>query len=102
VPIIKAESSEGVRLDICLNTDDGPKAAAWLSQQCEAFPVLRPLCLVVRGLLAEQRLADAATGGLSNWALCSMVLALLLEQQKASLPVSNAGHLLLGFLKYYG
>lgn len=31
-----------------------------------------------------------------------MVLALLLEQQKASLPVSNAGHLLLGFLKYYG
>lgn len=38
----------------------------------------------------------------SNWALCNMVLALLLEQQKASLPVSNAGHLLLGFLKYYG
>lgn len=44
--------------------DDGPKAAAWLAQQCAAFPVLRPLCLALRGLLAEQRLADAATGGL--------------------------------------
>ena len=30
-----------------------------------------------------------------------MALALLLEQRKASLPVGNAGHLLLGFLKYY-
>ena len=38
----------------------------------------------------------------SNWGLCNLVLALLLEQQKASLPVSNAGHLLLGFLKYFG
>jgi hypothetical protein len=31
-----------------------------------------------------------------------MALALLQEQQKAGLPVGNAGHLLLGFLKYYG
>lgn len=44
--------------------DEGPKAAAWLTEQCAAFPVLRPLCLVLRGLLAEQRLGDAATGGL--------------------------------------
>lgn len=47
-----------------LLADDGPKAAAWLAEQCAAFPVLRPLCLVLKGLLAEQRLADAATGGL--------------------------------------
>jgi hypothetical protein len=31
-----------------------------------------------------------------------MAVALLQEQRKASLPVANAGHLLLGFLKYYG
>lgn len=31
-----------------------------------------------------------------------MALALLQEQQKAALPVGNTGHLLLGFLKYYG
>ena len=38
----------------------------------------------------------------STWSLASMALALLQEQQKAGLPVGNAGHLLLGFLKYYG
>lgn len=31
-----------------------------------------------------------------------MAVALLQEQRKALLPVANAGHLLLGFLKYYG
>lgn len=31
-----------------------------------------------------------------------MALGLLREQARAGLPVSSAGHLLLGFLKYYG
>ena len=92
------------------------------------LPVLRPLCLALKALLADQKLADASQGGLgegqggpwvgcwgpggracrrlrpaaqrphlppalpslppslhrSNWALCSMALALLLEQRKAA------------------
>lgn len=31
-----------------------------------------------------------------------MAVSLLQEQQKAKLGVGNAGHLLLGFLKYFG
>jgi len=63
------------------------------------------LCNVVLDLLLQPHLPltpSPSPHECSNWALCNMVLALLLEQQKASLPVSNAGHLLLGFLKYYG
>lgn len=41
-------------------------------------------------------------GGLSTWSLCNMALALLLEQEKAGCATHCAGHLLLGFLKYYG
>jgi len=66
--------------------DEGPKAAAWLSQQCTSFPVLRPLCLVIRGLLAEQRLADAATGGLRCACILTGAILLdgLLAEQQAS------------------
>lgn len=38
----------------------------------------------------------------STWSLCLMAVSLLQEQQKAKLGVGNAGHLLLGFLKYFG
>lgn len=63
-PAAQAESADGVRLDVCVNTDDGPQAAAWLAAQCAAFPVLRPLCLALKALLADQKLADASQGGL--------------------------------------
>lgn len=44
--------------------DEGPRAAEWLTGQCNTFAVLRPLCLALKALLAEQRLNDASTGGL--------------------------------------
>ena len=54
----------GVPLDVCINSGEGPAAAAWVLRQQLDFPALRPLCLAVKALLAERRLGDASIGGL--------------------------------------
>ena len=41
--------------------------------QAQALPPLRPLVLVAKGLLKEAGLNDAASGGLSSYALVNMV-----------------------------
>ena len=55
-----------------------------------------------QGLLLDADLHEVGRGGISTWSLANMALAVLLEQEKAGCSTDAAGHLLLGFLKYYG
>ncbi len=55
-----------------------------------------------QGLLLDAGLHEAGRGGLSTWSLANMALALVMEQDRAGCGTDDAGHLLLGFLKYYG
>ena len=43
---------------------------------------MKPLTLVLKAYLNAQRLNDVATGGLSSYSLCNMVIAHLQEELK--------------------
>lgn len=45
-------------------------------------PALRPLALVLKAFLKQRGLNEAATGGLSSYSLCNMVLAHIQEELK--------------------
>ena len=44
----QVEMSNGVRADISIGTDAGPRAAAYLVEAQARFPVLRPLAMAVK------------------------------------------------------
>ena len=51
--------------------------------QVQEWPALRPLVVVLKTLLKDNRLNEVSTGGLSSFALANMVLAHLLEETEA-------------------
>ena len=63
-PPRQAETVDGVRVDISLNSEEGVKGAAWLRARAADLPALRPLCLALRALLAAEGLGEASDGGL--------------------------------------
>eukprot|EP00887_Chlorella_sp_A99_P008275 scaffold12.g8275.t1 len=101
------EMTKGVRVCISMASDPHADADAWLAAQEAALPALLPLALTVRALLAEKGLSPCSSSpgagaGLGAFPIALMALALLQEQQKASLPADDPAHMLTGFLRYYG
>ena len=104
-PLLQAETSNGVRVCISLASDPHADADAWLATAGAEYPALLPLALTVRALLAQAGLCSeggAGAGGLGAMPVALMALALLKEQVKAGLPADDPGHMLTGFLRYYG
>lgn len=54
-------------------------------------PALRPLALVLKAFLKQRGLNEAATGGLSSYSLCNMVLAHIQEELKVWRGVGRCG-----------
>eukprot|EP00891_Asterochloris_glomerata_P001086 jgi/Astpho2/1086/Aster-x0983 len=109
MPIIKVKVQAGglrappVCCDISIGSNSGPAAVHTLLGWQRRFPMLHPLCLCVKALLSAHSLHDASTGGLSSFSQANMMMAHLLQEEKAGrLLGAGLGSLLLSFLQRYG
>eukprot|EP00195_Chlamydomonas_chlamydogama_P017015 CAMPEP_0202894832 /NCGR_PEP_ID=MMETSP1392-20130828/4140_1 /ASSEMBLY_ACC=CAM_ASM_000868 /TAXON_ID=225041 /ORGANISM="Chlamydomonas chlamydogama, Strain SAG 11-48b" /LENGTH=516 /DNA_ID=CAMNT_0049579635 /DNA_START=427 /DNA_END=1974 /DNA_ORIENTATION=- len=102
IPIIKLRTRSNVAVDISISDDTGPRAARYMQQQCRAYPPLKPLTLVLKAYLKSLGLNDVATGGLSSYSLCNMVIAHLQEELRAGRDIYDLGETLYSFLLRYG
>jgi len=101
IPIIKLRA-RSVQVDISISDDSGPRAARFLAQQARALPPMRALVLVLKCYLKSLGLNEVATGGLSSYSLCNMVIAHLQEELKAGRDIYDLGESLYAFLLRYG
>ncbi|KAG2681845.1 hypothetical protein I3760_11G162900 [Carya illinoinensis] len=96
VPIVKfVEKKSGVAFDISFDVSNGPKAAEFIKDAVSKWPPLRPLCLILKVFLQQRDLNEVYSGGISSYALLTMVMAMLqsLREFQAS-PEHNLGVLL--------
>jgi non-canonical poly(A) RNA polymerase PAPD5/7 len=81
VPIIKTRLGRAgqswaeprVPADVSLGVLNGAEAIEFVHRQQQALPPLRPLVLFLKSLLSQWGLNEAASGGLSSFALTNMV-----------------------------
>lgn len=102
VPVIKLTLSSGLDVDLSLGDRGGVVAAAFAREQEQLQPAVRPLVLVLKSILAQNKLNDVSIGGLGGWSLINMVIAHLQMELKAGNPLTNYGQLLHSFLRRYG
>ncbi|PIN08919.1 DNA polymerase sigma [Handroanthus impetiginosus] len=104
VPIIKfVEKKSGVAFDISFDVYNGPKAAEFIKDAVSKWPPLRPLCLILKVFLQQRELNEVYTGGIGSYALLSMLIAMLRDQQnRQTYPEQNLGVLLVNFFDMYG
>jgi len=85
VPIIRLTTADTlVTADVSVHDASGPRAARWVAEQCRARPALAPLAAVLKVYLRSRGLNDVATGGIGSFALVNMILAHLLEEERAA------------------
>ncbi|KAI0321278.1 hypothetical protein OF83DRAFT_1081077 [Amylostereum chailletii] len=112
VPVLNMLSTPetgSFNVDISINGLDGVQTIDIVKSYLDAMPALRPLVLVIKGLLAQHGLHSAATSGLSSYAVICMAISFLQlnpansPQEDMDSPASNRalGILLMDFLKYY-
>ena len=65
------------KADISINSMDGVDAVALVNDYAVQLPAMRPLVMVLKGLLALHKLGTAASSGLSSYATISMVISFL-------------------------
>lgn len=65
------------KADISINSMDGVDAVAIINDYAAAMPAMRPLVMVLKGLLALHKLGSAASSGLSSYATINMVVNFL-------------------------
>lgn len=65
------------KADISINSLDGVDAVALINDYAVRMPAMRPLVMVLKGLLALHKLGSAASSGLSSYATISMVISFL-------------------------
>ncbi|CAI5733861.1 unnamed protein product [Hyaloperonospora brassicae] len=116
------ETLVSLRVDISIEnvqTCYGMEASKLVRQYVHELPRLKPLLMVLRQMLREKALNSAFTGGLSSYAVALLAVFLVeasdsddggdsgrtrrgpsetLREREAQ----ELGHLLLGFLEYYG
>lgn len=65
-----------VPVDIAFPTvkRDAGAAIDWQQQQAEDLPLLRPLCLLLKAMLAQRDLNDPSKGGLGGYSLVNMIV----------------------------
>ena len=70
-------------------------ASPCLHLQGQTFRALQPLTLIIKAYLKVHGLNDVSNGGLSSFGLTLMVLAHLLEEQRAGNNIEDLGYMLL-------
>ncbi|THH18618.1 hypothetical protein EW146_g2387 [Bondarzewia mesenterica] len=107
--LVSTPQSGSVNVDVTINGADGPKAIDIINDYLKRMPALRPLILVLKGLLQQHNLHSAATSGLSSYAVTCMVINFLQRNPtdrpkeffENPIQFEAMGHLLMDFLKYY-
>ncbi len=64
-------------MDIGVNNTDGIHVAEMIKEYLARMPELRPLVLVMKGLLARSSFNDPAYGGLGSYAVVCMCISFL-------------------------
>ncbi|KAG7451934.1 Nucleotidyltransferase [Guyanagaster necrorhizus] len=101
VPIVRFTTRPeygSMSVDIGVNNTDGMHVAEMIKDYREKMPELRPLVLVMKGLLARSGFNDPARGGLGSYPLVCMCISFL----QVNPPLESLGKLLTGMLYYYG
>ncbi|XP_072269467.1 uncharacterized protein [Pyxicephalus adspersus] len=105
VPIIKLRDRETeVKVDISFNVGTGVKAAQFIKECIQEYPLLPYLILVLKQFLFQRDLNEVFTGGISSYSLILMAISFLqlhprMEARKTS---ENLGVLLVEFFELYG
>jgi DNA polymerase sigma len=107
VPVIKFEDvMTKLKVDIILNSTSGVESAKVIQGMMLKYPVLRPISLIVKHLLALRNLNEVFTGGLGGYAIVCLVYSFLQMHPKVASgqiePMENLGVLLLDFFQLYG
>lgn len=97
-----------LKVDIILNSTSGLDSAGIIRDMTDTYPVLRPICLIVKHLLALRNLNEVYTGGLGGYAIVCLVYSFLQMHPKVASAqidpreMDNLGVLLLDFFQLYG
>ncbi|XP_061615507.1 terminal nucleotidyltransferase 4A [Phyllopteryx taeniolatus] len=105
VPIIKLTDQETeVKVDISFNVETGVKAACFIKDYVQKYPVLPYLIFVLKQFLLQRDLNEVFTGGISSYCLILMVISFLQLHPRidARNPSENLGVLLIEFFELYG
>ncbi|XP_049606498.1 terminal nucleotidyltransferase 4A [Syngnathus scovelli] len=105
VPIIKLTDQETeVKVDISFNVETGVKAASFIKDYVQKYPVLPYLIFVLKQFLLQRDLNEVFTGGISSYCLILMVISFLQLHPRidARNPSENLGVLLIEFFELYG
>lgn len=107
MPIIKLiERETNCIVDISFNVRGGPENTEIVMSYLREHVELRPLVLVLKYFLAQNRLNEPYWGGMGSYALV-LFATFIIKRKKATLPPDAAGPLNLGellteFFRFFG
>ena len=78
IPILRyVDEDRGVKVDLCVNREDGVKAVGVMKGYGERYPQVRPLVLALKLLLKRVGLNEVYSGGVSSYILQLMTIFFL-------------------------
>ncbi|KAM5157769.1 terminal nucleotidyltransferase 4A isoform 2-T2 [Mantella aurantiaca] len=105
VPIIKLMDQEtDVKVDISFNVGTSVKAAQFIKDCVQEYPLLPYLILVLKQFLLQRDLNEVFTGGISSYSLILMAISFLQLHPRIDGRTTdeNLGMLLVEFFELYG
>jgi len=109
VPIIRCVYKEtNVQIDISLFHKDGVLAVETIEKINKVYPEIKPLMLLIKYALRQRQLNKIYKGGVSSFIIFSLLFYYLSDIKKKGIDskepnkIITLGHLLLGFLSFYG
>jgi DNA polymerase sigma len=85
VPVLRVwECKSELYFDITIGSSEGPNASRWVRVQLDQFPILRPLCLLLKQLLHNNHLGTPYWGGLGGYCLTCVVVSFLKHEHATS------------------
>jgi len=109
VPIIRCVYKEtNVQIDISLFRKDGVLAVETIEKINKVYPEIKPLILLIKYTLKQRQLNKIYKGGVSSFIIFSLIFYYISDFKKKSIvnresnKIITLGHLLLGFLSFYG
>ncbi|ORY98934.1 hypothetical protein BCR43DRAFT_513084 [Syncephalastrum racemosum] len=110
IPIMKmVDSLTELQVDISFAKPSDPEntSVAYIKEKAAEYPVLRPLTLLLKQMLASRKLNEVFHGGLGGYAIVCMVISFLQRHPHTDLdmmenPMENIGTLFLQMIQLYG
>jgi len=104
IPISFGNQGSLINVDISFasSSHNGLATCALVQQLVNHFPLLKPMCLVLKQFLVEKGLNDPFVGGLSSYGLVLMITSVLENLNTAFIPENELlGTAFIEFLKEY-